>query len=80
MLVNRYIRGRVYNLHYRQTTNILQLHADVNSPHLAFVVCIPTVIKTLLHGFDPHITLYLRCEYFMFLGAFTHCIAISLPL
>ena len=49
-------------LHYRQTTNILPIHVLVliKSPHYfaqlpVYVVCFPNVIKTLLHGFDPHI-------------------------
>ena len=57
-------------LHYRQTTNILPIHVLVliKSPHYfaqlpVYVVCFPNVIKTLLHGFDPHIMFYPCCKF-----------------
>ena len=37
-----------------------------------FVVCFPTVIITLLHGFDPYMTFYLHHERSMIIGACTH--------
>ena len=46
----------------------------VESPHYLawFLVSIPNVIKTLLHGFDPYITFYLCSKCSMFFGVNTH--------
>ena len=67
-----YIKGRLFSC---ITQTQIRTHELLLSPHIIwhdFIISFLIVIKTLLHGFDPYITIYLRCKCAMFLGARTH--------